>query len=81
MGDAVIEERLQAALRRVLRLPDLVVHETTQAHDVPGWDSLSHVEVLLAVQQEYGVRFRPTEVIRLKSVGDLQALVRAKTQR
>lgn len=76
----MIDERLQAALRRVLRLPDLVVDEATQAHDVPGWDSLSHVEVLLEVQREYGIRFRSTEVIRLKSVGDLQALVRAKTQ-
>ena len=76
----MIDDKLQDTLRRVLRLPDLVVDDNTKAHDVPGWDSLRHVEVLLEVQRAYGVRFRSTEVIRLKSVGELQALVHAKLQ-
>ena len=76
----MIDDKLRDALRRVLRLPDLVVDDHTKAHDVPGWDSLTHVEVLLEVQRAYGVRFRSTDVIRLKSVGDLQALVHARLQ-
>jgi acyl carrier protein len=71
----MIEERLQKVLRRVLNISDLTVEESTLAYTVPGWDSLKHVEILLAVQQEYSVHFRPTEVIRLKNVGDLQELI------
>jgi len=71
----MIEERLQMVIRNVLNLPELVLEVSTPAFKVPGWDSLRHVEILLAIQDEYGVHFRPTEVIRLKNVGDLQDLV------
>ena len=71
----MIEERLQMIIRNVLNMPELVLDVSTPAYTVPGWDSLKHVEILLAIQDEYGVHFRPTEVIRLKNVGDLQNLV------
>jgi acyl carrier protein len=50
----------------------------TTADNVPGWDSLSHVRILLAVEVEYGVRFSAAEVLRMTRVGDLQALVDRK---
>jgi acyl carrier protein len=45
---------------------------------VPGWDSLKHVELLAAVEEEYGLRFRAFDVLRLKNVGDLQTLIDSK---
>ena len=47
---------------------------------MPGWDSLSHVKVILAVEKEYGLRFKTMELLRLKNVGDLQALVGASAR-
>lgn len=74
----MIEERLQNVVRKALDLPELVLEVSTNAFTVPGWDSLKHVEILLAIQDEYMVHFRPTEVIRLNNVGDLQKLVFSK---
>lgn len=74
----MVEERLQNVLRNSLKLPELSVTEETRAFTVPGWDSLKHVEILLAVQKEYKIHFRPTEVIKLKNVGDLQLLIDKK---
>lgn len=75
---AMIEQRLADVIRRIIRNPDLVIDDDTQAFNVPGWDSLKHVEILLAVQDEYKIRIRPIEAIKLKKVGDLQNLVRVK---
>ena len=76
----MVEERLQKLLRKALNAQDLMVEDDTKAFTVPGWDSLKHVEILLAVQKEYQVHFRSTEVIRLKNVGDLQELIKRKSQ-
>jgi acyl carrier protein len=54
------------------------LEDETVASQVPGWDSLSHVRILGAVEAEFGIRFRSLEVMRLKNVGALQSLVRRK---
>ncbi len=74
----MIDPRLKKTILAELGLDDFPFEETTTAQQVPGWDSLSHVRVLAAVEREYGLRFRSLEVIRLKNVGDLQALVNRK---
>ena len=56
-----------------------IVAETT-APQVPGWDSLSHVGILAAIEKDYGIRFRTLEVIKFKNVGDLQAAIDKKTK-
>jgi acyl carrier protein len=62
----------------VLKLDDWEIADTTLAAEVPGWDSLSHVNVVLAVETHFGVRFKNVEIIRLKNVGDLQRLLNSK---
>jgi acyl carrier protein len=76
----VISERLKATIRRELKLTDLELTDSTTADQVPGWDSLSHVGVIAAVEKEFGVRFKTLEVLRLNKVGDLQALVDKRMQ-
>ena len=74
----MISPRLKQVILGELGLDDFSMDEATTAPQVPGWDSLSHVRVLAAVEKEFGVRFRSLEVLRLKNVGDLQALVDRK---
>jgi acyl carrier protein len=74
----MISERLQTLLRRELKLVNFDFHDDTLATQVPGWDSLTHVNVIAAVEREFDVRFKSLEVIRLKNIGDLQALVDRK---
>jgi acyl carrier protein len=74
----MISDRLKAVLLRELKLDDFAFDDATTANQVPGWDSLSHVRVITAVETEYGIRFRPLEIVRLRSVGDLQAAIERK---
>ncbi len=57
---------------------DIVVTPALTASDVPEWDSLSHVRLILAVQKAFGVKFSAAQIANLKNVGDLTDLVRAK---
>jgi acyl carrier protein len=75
----VISSRLKATILRELDLEDFELTGTTTADSVPGWDSLSHLRIILALEAEYGVRFSTREILKLRQVGDLQELVDRKT--
>ena len=51
---------------------DVVISETTTAPDVPGWDSLNHVRLMVALEKTFKVRFAAGEVNDWKNVGDLK---------
>ncbi len=72
----MVSDRLKHVIRTQLRLdPGFPIDDGTSAPQVPGWDSLGHVALLAAVEHEFGIRFRTLEVLRLRDVGALQALV------
>lgn len=74
----MVSGELKKVILNVLKLDDWEIADTTLAAEVPGWDSLSHVNVVSAVETHFGVRFKNVEIIRLKDVGDLQRLVNSK---
>lgn len=74
----MISERLTKIIISELGLPAFELTEQMLATEVPGWDSLSHVRILAAVERELGIKFKALETLRLKNIGDLQALVDKK---
>jgi len=74
----MISPELKKAILDQLRLDDFDLRDETTADQVPGWDSLSHVQILTAVENAFGIRFRGLDVLGLRNVGDLQALVDRK---
>ena len=76
----MINQDLKQIILKTLKLPEWDIQENTMATQVPGWDSLNHVNVILAVEKQFHVRFKPIEVLKLKNVGDLQRLLNAKLQ-
>jgi acyl carrier protein len=74
----MISDELKTVLLRVLKLDDFEIRDETLASEIPGWDSLNHVNVIAAVEEHFGVRFKTADVLRLTNLGDLQRLVSAK---
>lgn len=74
----MVSEQLKRVILNELELEDWAIDDNATAGSVPGWDSLSHVRVISAVESEYKIRFSTIEIVRLKNVGELQALVDAK---
>lgn len=74
----MVSERLKNVILKELDLESFDIVDETLASQVPGWDSLSHVRILGAIELAYGIRFKGLEVMRLRNVGQLQTLVEAK---
>lgn len=67
--------QLNEVFRRVFDDPSLNVTSDTTAEDVAGWDSLSHVNLIVAVEQTFGIKISKRELLALQNVGDLLACV------
>jgi acyl carrier protein len=75
----MISQELKKVILTQLDLDDFDLQDETMATQVPGWDSLNHVNIILAVEKHFNIKFKSYEVLRLKDVGDLQKLVDTKT--
>ena len=67
---------LEQIFMDVFAREDIQLSETTSTGDVEGWDSLMHITILEAVQNQYSIVFELEEIVEMKTVGDiLQAIV------
>ena len=71
-------ERLNATFRKVFDDDEIEIRPEMTAADVDGWDSLSHVNLILAVEREFGIKFTHRELLTFRNVGDLLASVESK---
>lgn len=76
----MIKPELKRVILQELKLDDWEIDDQMLATEVPGWDSLSHASVILAVEKAFGVRFSNVEVLKLNNLGDLQRLLDSKLQ-
>jgi acyl carrier protein len=76
--EADVYSKVTAILREVFDRDDIEATPTLAADQVEGWDSFKQVEILIAVQEEFGVKFSSRELDSLKNVGDLVSIVVAK---
>ncbi|HPI38546.1 MAG TPA: acyl carrier protein [Ignavibacteriaceae bacterium] len=75
----MISDKLKSVLNKELNLSDFNFTEETTANQVPGWDSLNHINIILAIEKEYNTKFKGIEILRVKNLGDLQRLIDSKT--
>jgi acyl carrier protein len=67
--------RVRGVIAKVFGDDDVVVESSTTAADVDGWDSVSNIEVLVALEREFGIRFNTGEMATLANVGQLVTLI------
>jgi acyl carrier protein len=71
MTEREVWDSLVVVMRQTFDDRDLDVTRETTAGDVDSWDSLSNVELMLALEQRFGVRFYTGEIARMRNVGEL----------
>ena len=78
----VSEQEIYAALRDIMREvlgnPSLTLEAQTNATDIKGWDSFAQINLIVAVEWRFHVRFRSREAQNIKNVGDLVSLIKLK---
>lgn len=78
MDLAAIRAKVQEILRDVVDDDNVVITDDTVAEDVVDWDSTNHVRLIVAIEEEFHIRFEIDEITKPESVGDLVALIHAK---
>lgn len=73
--------RLQPIFHDVFNDPKLVITERSSGKNVEDWDSLAHINLVSAIEQELKIRFALGELEKLKDVGDMIALIEKKLAR
>lgn len=73
--------RLQPIFRDIFDREDLTITRESSAENVDGWDSLAHINLISAIEQEFHIRFALGELETLKNVGEMIDLMHRKLDR
>lgn len=79
MTEPEIYERLTPIFREVFDDDELIVRPELTADDVPEWDSMTHVRLILSIEREFRARFPAADVSNLNNVGELVSLICRRT--
>lgn len=71
--------KLVPVMEDVFDIDDLDYDDSLTAGDVPEWDSLSHVRLIVAVERAFAIRFTSSEIEEFKVLGDLASAIAFKT--
>ena len=71
----MLNARLLNIFRSVFNKPTMEISDEMSAGDVPGLDSLMHIQLIVTVEKEFGIKFKNSEIAKLNNIGDLKNLI------
>ena len=71
-------EELNAVFCKVFDDKDIKITPEMTADNIDEWDSLSHVNLVVAIEKHFGVKFKSSGIIRWKNVGQMLASINEK---
>ena len=78
MDESDIYAKLTTVFYDVFDDDSIDVTSGLSARDVDGWDSLTHIRLMVTVEKAFKVKFSTPEIGKLENVGDLVALIRSR---
>jgi len=79
MDESGIYARLTEIFEDVFDDDSVIATPSLSAKDVDGWDSLTHIRLLLTVEKAFKVKFSTSEIGKMETVGDLVTLIKSRT--
>jgi acyl carrier protein len=79
MDRPAIHTKLQEIIRGFFDDPSIVIHDATTAKDVKGWDSITHIDLVCCVEDEFKIKVLTREVATLADIGEFIDLIQRKT--
>ena len=71
-------EKMNEVFRDVFEDDDITVTDTTTAADIEDWDSLEHINLVNAMEQEFGIKFNMGQIVSMKNVGEMVTIIEGK---
>ena len=73
-------EKLSVVFQDVFDDESITIEETTTSDDIEEWDSLEHINLIVAVEQCFGIKFHMGEVSTMKNVGAMADIIVERTK-
>lgn len=73
-----IFDSLNEVFRDVFDDEDITVTDTTTADDIEDWDSLEHINLIVAAEKKFGIKFTMSEVTGMKNVGEMADIIQQR---
>lgn len=73
-----IQDKVTQIFRMVFDDEELEIQDSTCAEDIEDWDSLEQINLLIAMEKEFKIKFHIAEVSQLKNVGEMMDLIERK---
>lgn len=70
--------KMADVFKRVFDNEMIQLTDATTAQDIPGWDSLTHISLIIEIEEEFGLKFTVDDIAGLKNVGEMVAMVERK---
>jgi len=78
MDEPAIYAKLTEIFRAMLEGETVALTPETTADDVPGWDSMNHIFIVVEIERQFGIKFQTAEMEELRNVGELVQLIGSK---
>ena len=78
MQDPEIYARLAEIFQSVFDEDSIKITPELSAKDVDGWDSLTHIRLMLTIEKAFKIKFSTSEIGKLQNVGDLVTLIKRR---
>ena len=75
MTRETVYEKLNGVFRDVFDDEEIEVNDSTTADDIEYWDSLEHINLIAAIEQEFGIKFSMGQVVTMKNVGEMVDII------
>ena len=72
-------ERLTALIAQTLRIPPAEISDTLEMEGSGTWDSLSHMELIAGLEDEFSIELTADEIVAMRSVAQIKAVLRSKS--
>lgn len=79
MSREEVFEKMNAIFRDNFDDEEIVLTDETSAQDIEDWDSLEQINLIVAIQNEFGIKFNIDEVNAMKNVGEMVSSILSKT--
>ncbi len=77
---SAVRERVRDVFRNVFDKDDLEIFDSMTANDIEEWDSLAHINLIVALEKEFAIKLTVTELSQLGNVGDTIRLIEKRTK-
>jgi acyl carrier protein len=73
-----ISDKVTEVFRDVLGDENLIIQENFSANDVDGWDSLTHIMLVVGIEKKFELKFLSSEILSWKDIGEMISSIKSK---